>query len=126
MSQAKKQVGDRGEELAAQFLGAAGYTILARNWRRRSGEIDIIAKRHGVLAFCEVKSSRHAGESHPEIRVGHQKQIKLTRLANAYLAENPQPLESIRFDVLAVKIVQGREVIEHFENAFWPPEGWEE
>lgn len=121
-----KKVGDQGEDLAAEYLERKGYTILQRNFRRRSGEIDLIAYRKGVLAFCEVKSSRYRGESHPEIRVDCKKQIKLTRCARAYLLANPPPFEACRFDVIAVKAHQGRTVVEHIENAFWPPDGWEE
>jgi len=122
----RKRAGDRGEEAAANFLQNTGYTILKRNYRQRFGEIDIIAFRDGVLVFCEVKSSRYAGESHPELRVDWKKQIKLSRIARAFISETQFSFESCRFDVIAVKTVRGREVIEHIENAFWPPEGWEE
>jgi putative endonuclease len=122
----KKQVGNRGEELAAQYLMQMGFVILARNYRKRIGEIDLIAEKDGILAFCEVKRSRFEGESHPELRVNAAKQKKLARCAQIYLSEHPLDFESCRFDILAVKTVRGREIIDHIENAFWPPEGWDE
>ena len=121
-----KKIGDRGEELAAEYLQRKGYTILQRNYRQRYGEIDLIAMKDDVLIFCEVKRSRYNGESHPEIRVDWKKQIKLSQCAKAYLAGSPPPFESCRFDVIAVKIHRGRNIVDHIENAFWPPEGWDE
>lgn len=121
----KKEVGNRGEDLAAQYLQIKGYQILARNWRQRTGELDLVALRQGVLVIGEVKSSRYAGEAHPEIRVDRRKQMQLARLARAYLAQNPATFHTVRFDVITIHAHQGREVIEHYENAFWPPEGWE-
>jgi putative endonuclease len=122
-----KITGDRGEDLATQFLQAGGYEILDRNWRHgRHGEIDIVARREGMLVFAEVKRSRWQGETHPELRVDHRKQIKLAQLAQAYLGLHTCYFETIRFDIIAVKEQQGREVIEHLENAFWPPDGWDQ
>lgn len=125
MAHLKKIAGDRGEELAAQYLQAKGYSIIERNWRRRFGEIDIIALKSGVMAFCEVKLSQFSGPSHPEIRVDLKKQFKLARLARAYLAKDPPGVESCRFDIISVKNIQGRDVIEHIENAFFPPDDWD-
>lgn len=125
MTYSKKQAGNRGEDLAAKYLEGKGYTIVARNWRQRSGELDIIARRDDVLVFCEVKSSRYEGDSNPEIRVDHKKQVKLAQLARKYLAIKQPKIESCRFDVVAVKTDQGRDVIQHIENAFWPPDDWD-
>ena len=125
MSESTKKVGDKGEDLAADFLLARGYRILERNYRKRFAEIDLIVMKGGVLAFCEVKSSRYPGESHPEIRVGYKKQVKLAQCAQAFLAADPPAYNSCRFDIITIKMQQGRKVIEHIENAFWPPEGWD-
>ena len=119
-------MGDGGEDLAAEYLLRQGYVILERNYRKRFGEIDIIAEKDGVLVFCEVKRSRFGGESHPELRVNTAKQKKLARCAYAFLAEHLLDFEACRFDILSVKQHQGREIIEHIENAFWPPDGWDE
>ena len=121
-----KESGDRGEDIATQFLVNNGFTIIERNFRKRFAEIDIIARKGDELVFCEVKRSNYSGESHPELRVDYKKQIKLARGASAYLAEHEIQFDSVRFDVITVKVHQGREVVEHIENAFWPPDGWDE
>jgi putative endonuclease len=126
LTSSTKNTGDRGEDLAVQFLQTGGYEILDRNWRHgRQGEIDIVTRRESVLVFAEVKRSRWEGDAHPEFRVDHRKQIKLAQLAQVYLSLHPCYFESIRFDIIAVKNHHGREVIEHIENAFWPPDGWD-
>jgi putative endonuclease len=122
----KKELGDRSEDLAAQYLRQKGYTILDRNWRCRSGELDLIAEKDGLLVFCEVKSSRFPGEVHPEIRVDRRKQMKIVRSANQYLAQEQSAYSAIRFDVVVLKQSAGRDLIEHLENAFWPPDDWED
>lgn len=126
MKVSKKATGDRGEEMAVEFLRNTGHTILGRNYRQRAGEIDIIALKDAELIFCEVKSSRYPGDSHPELRVGYKKRIKIARVARHFMAENELSFDSCRFDILTVKKSSGREVIEHLKNAFWPPNGWDE
>ena len=54
-------LGRRGEEAAVRLLLAKGYTILARNWRVRSGELDIVARDGRTLVFVEVKTRRRSG-----------------------------------------------------------------
>lgn len=108
------------------YLASKGYEIIKCNFRQRFGEIDLIAQKDGVLAFCEVKRSRYRGRSSPELRVDRKKQIKLARCARAYLSECHPDFQTCRFDIITIKTRQGRDVIEHFENAFWPPEGWDE
>ena len=125
VASSKKAAGNRGEDLAAKYLEGKGYSIVARNWRQRSGELDIIARQMDILVFCEVKSSRYEGESNPALRVDHRKQLKLSRLAREYLALEHPKIESCRFDVISVKTDQGRDIIEHIENAFWPPDDWD-
>ena len=125
MASSKQAAGNRGEDLAANYLEGKGYSIVARNWRQRSGELDIIARQGDVLVFCEVKSSRFEGDSNPELRVDRRKQIKMARLAREYLALEKPEIQSCRFDVIAVKSGRGRDVIQHIENAFWPPDDWD-
>lgn len=125
MASSKKAAGNRGEDLAAEYLKGKGYSLVARNWRRRSGELDIIARQDDVLVFCEVKSSRYEGESNPELQVNRKKQIRLARLAREYLALEQPAFQVCRFDVIAVKTEQGRDIIQHIENAFWPPDDWD-
>lgn len=87
----------------AHWYESQGYEILERNWRRRSGEIDIIARRALVVVICEVKtrSSRYFGD--PSLAVGRDKQSRLRRLAAEWLMENPCR-DTVRFDVAEVII----------------------
>ncbi|MBU0517692.1 YraN family protein [bacterium] len=126
MPQNTHQIGDSGEDLAVEFLRNNGFEIVARNFRKRFGEVDIIARSGEVLVFCEVKRSRFSGNSYPELRVDHKKQVKLARTAQAFLTEYSEPFEEIRFDIITVENHQGRSAINHIENAFWPPDGWDE
>ncbi|TKJ40289.1 YraN family protein [candidate division LCP-89 bacterium B3_LCP] len=126
MNPSTRDIGNEAEGQAAQYLQNKGYRIIVRNYRIRFAEIDIIAQKDDVLVFCEVKSSRFSGESHPEIRVGHKKQIKIAKCAQSFLVENRPSFDSCRFDIISVKLVRGETVVEHFENAFWPPDGWDD
>jgi putative endonuclease len=122
----KKAVGIEGERLAETYLTREGFAILERNYRKRCGEIDLIVEKDGILVFVEVKRSRFQGESHPELRVGYQKKLRLARTALRYLAENQPATEECRFDIITIKEQRGRVTVEHLENAFVPPEGWDD
>ena len=102
----RREVGRAGEDLAVQALTGAGYTILERNYRRRTGEIDIVAREGEVLAFVEVKarSSRRYGS--PAEAVGRVKQRRIIQAARLYLAEHGLEEAPCRFDV--VEVLQGR------------------
>jgi putative endonuclease len=91
--------GRRGESLAAWWLRLKGYRILARGFRCPSGEIDIVARRGGTLAFVEVKARpdlRQAGEA-----ISPRQRARISRAAEAFLQRHPQltPL-TLRFDVV--------------------------
>jgi putative endonuclease len=121
-----KHLGDAGEDAAAEYLSSCGYEILERNYRTRSGEIDLIVKKENIIAFCEVKSSAFAGPINPEFRVDRRKQIKLTKTAQQYVLDRNPTVDTYRFDIVSVQKKQGRLLIQHFENAYWPPEEWGE
>jgi putative endonuclease len=86
----------------AEWYGERGYDIVARNWRCRQGEIDIIAIRDLVLVICEVKTRATADFGSPALAVDANKQQRLRRLAAHWLSENPTTRVSVRFDVAAV------------------------
>ena len=96
-------LGQLGEDLVVRWYEEQGYVIVARNWRRRRGEIDVIARGDHVLVICEVKtrSSQYFGE--PSLAVGREKQQRLRRLAGEWLSENPWR-DVVRFDVAEVII----------------------
>lgn len=102
MLDARRALGASGEDLAAHWYTSQGWTVLARNWRAgRHGEIDIIARRRGVVAFCEVKTRSSVAFGVPAEAVTPVKQARIRRLAAAWLAEN-DVRGSVRFDVACV------------------------
>ena len=92
--------GDAAEAAAAHFLQARGLRILARNFRCRSGEIDLIAEHEGMLVFVEVRRRRHGGYGGSLASVDRRKQRRLTRAAQTYLQETAQSERPCRFDVV--------------------------
>lgn len=115
-------LGARGEDLAEQYLKKAGYRILARNYRCRYGEIDLIAEEGGNLVFIEVKTRSGAGFGHPLEAVDRHKRGQLTRAARRYLEENHAGERFCRFDVVAV-CLGGEPQLELVRNAFELEEG---
>jgi len=123
LTQARLRTGRIGEELACRRLEGAGLAIVARNCRTRYGEIDAIAIDGETLVFVEVKTTRAGalrGPEEPAHAVGPRKQMRVRRLARAWLAENLPPRHrTIRFDVVGVSLdPHGGAVIEHLPAAF--------
>ena len=105
---AHQQTGQQGEDLAAAYLQARGYTILHRNWRYKHAEVDILASKAGTLHFMEVKTRTGYHHSQPEIAVTKKKLNMLKTAAEGYLHYQPQ-WKWIQFDVLAIVITPGQE-----------------
>jgi putative endonuclease len=113
------QLGRNGETLACDLLTGAGLTVLARNWRCRAGEIDIVAAGPGLLVFCEVKTRRGTTFGSPAAAVTAGKQARLRALAASWLAAHDHPPSRVRFDVVAVTWPRGHApVLDHLEAAF--------
>jgi len=119
----KQQAGNYGEDLAASHLALHGYACVARGYRSRFGEIDIIAQNDRYLLFVEVKTRRAsafagAGVSAREA-VDYRKRQRLTATAEFYLASHHTALQP-RFDVICVELnAAGACVgVEWIENAF--------
>jgi putative endonuclease len=91
-----------GEELVARWYTDRGYEILARNWRTRSGELDLVAGTADVVVFCEVKSRSSTAYGSPFEAVTSAKQARLRRLALEWLEATGTRRPSLRFDVAAV------------------------
>jgi putative endonuclease len=91
-----------GEDLTAAHYRARGYAVLERNWRCRAGEIDLICARGRTLVICEVKARSRTATGHPLEAVTRTKQVRLRRLAAAYLVGQTAYWEEIRFDVATV------------------------
>jgi putative endonuclease len=119
-SVAGNELGRRGEDLAAEHLEALGLVILARNWRCREGEIDIVAT-DGLshLVICEVKTRSGDGFGSPAEAVTQGKRRKLRRLAMLFQADWGLRWSRIRFDVIAVMARPGSETeLSHIVEAF--------
>ncbi|CAM2897232.1 YraN family protein [Paenibacillus sediminis] len=117
----RKQKGQAAEEAAAQYLESQGYHILARNWRCRSGEIDIIAQMGDTLIFVEVRSRSGAsayGTPAESITPRKIKQVRDT--AAVYLHMNHLSNRPIQFDAVAVMLSHDLHVqsLDHIKNAF--------
>ncbi|MFP5040074.1 YraN family protein [Parasediminibacterium sp. JCM 36343] len=106
----KKEIGDKGETIAVNFLEKTGFNIIERNWRHKHLEIDIIATQNRKLHFIEVKTRTNTLFGLPEQSVGKVKMEHLKKAAVAYLRNNPEWL-LIQFDVIAIMITkEGNEV----------------
>ena len=99
----KRSVGSIYEQLAAEQLINMGYSVLVCNYRKRFGEIDIIAKDGDTICFCEVKYRRNNGCGRALEAVGYSKQKKIISVARYYLMKHGlDEWTPCRFDVIAV------------------------
>ena len=104
MTAARRALGARGEDRAAAWYVAQGYEVLARNWRCREGEIDLICAKDRRVVICEVKTRASAAFGHPAEAVTPAKARRLRVLATRWLADGDPPFRpaEIRFDVAAI------------------------
>jgi putative endonuclease len=111
--------GKSGEDMAAEYLQKKGYRILERNYISGRNEIDIIARDGKYIVVVEVKSrhSNFAGE--PETAVTRDKQKSMIRAANSYIRSKNID-DEVRFDIVSILVVKGKEEINHIEDAFYP------
>jgi len=113
----KDEVGRDGEEMAARHVEQAGWQVLARNWRCRHGELDMIAMDGEELVAVEVKTRRTTTFGTPAEAVTRQKVWRLRKLVAAWLCTQEQRFESVRIDVVAVTLPPaGAAQIEHLRG----------
>ncbi len=100
----RMELGTRGEELARHVVTAMGFQILETNFRCRTGEIDIIARRGNCYHFVEVKTRMGDAFGHPAEAVNERKQLKLVQVAKYYL--HMRQIENVRvqFDVVEIEV----------------------
>ena len=125
MKQQNKQTGSTGEQVAAEHLQQAGYTILARNWRNRWGEIDIIARitntelriTQSIVVFVEVKTKTGHRYGEPWEMVNSWKIGQVKRMGELWCLEHDYQ-GRVRFDVVGVWLDESGDVerVEHWES----------
>lgn len=114
---AKDAVGQYGERVAARHLVDCGWEIVARNWRCREGEVDIVARDGPALVFCEVKTRSSTDYGDPAEAVVGAKAARLRRLVGRYLDEHPGRWPEIRIDVISVlRQKQGAAQVRHLRG----------
>jgi len=102
MGQERRALGDYGERRAAAWYEQRGYQVLARQWRCRQGELDLVLRRGGLVVFCEVKARSGPSFGTPAEAVTPAKQARIRRLAALWLAEARAGAAELRFDVACV------------------------
>jgi putative endonuclease len=112
-------LGQEGEDLAAEHLEKAGFKILFRNWTWGRNEIDIIAENFEFIVFVEVKTRSDDFQMHPVTAVTREKQKSIIRAANGYVQKFKIDKEG-RFDVITVIKSVDSYKIDHIEGAFYP------
>ena len=115
----KQKTGSLGEEMAAAHLEKQGFRLIARNWRKGSYELDIICADRGTLVFVEVKTRGEGSLEDPEQALTAHKRRSLLRAAGEYLKEADAWDCPCRFDLVCVRLVDGRagkDCLEHIEN----------
>lgn len=116
---ANKKKGRFAELHAAAYLCRTGCKLVARNYRFRNGEIDIIAKDpSGTFLFVEVKSVWNDRNGNPASRVGALKQFRIWRTAAHFLHFHGGQDQKSRFDVIGIDIHDGSFRLHHYPNAF--------
>jgi putative endonuclease len=114
----RQRFGQKAEDLAVRHLKRQGYRIVARNYRTKAGEIDIIAREGRTLVFIEVKGRQSLRYGSAKAAVTARKQHQVAKVALWYLKATDQMGVKARFDVVAVTRTGGAAAVEIVRNAF--------
>ena len=116
----RHRLGEEAEAQAERHLRSLGWRIVARRWRCRLGELDLVGVDGDTIVFVEVRCRSETRHGRPEETVGPLKQRRLTALARAWLAGRPEAVRlPCRFDVVAVTTGPGgTPQLSHFRDAF--------
>ena len=113
----RQRLGRLGEDLARRRLEADGHTILETNYRTRSGEIDIVSLKNGILVFVEVRTRRGAAYVSPKESLTPKKRSRMAACAQEYIEATQSENREWRIDVVAVELdPQGRLVSRYFPD----------
>src|SRR4030088_2634416 len=118
MGKPRISLGKIGEDLACRELERRGYAIVARRYRRRGGEIDIVARDGPTIVFVEVKARDGCAFGAAAEAVPAFKRRRITQLAVDYMTRHHLSNCPCRFDVVSIHFDEGRPTIEVFQNAF--------
>ena len=99
---AAERLGKWGESVAADYLERAGWAVVGRNFRSGRREIDLVARRGGVVAFIEVKTRASASTGHPFDAIDERKQHVIAEVAEEWIERFGEPSLTYRFDAMAV------------------------
>ena len=119
LARSRPRPGQAGEELACSHLRHEGFEIVERNYRCRSGELDVVARDGDVTVFVEVKQRRDSsyGEGYEAVTFGKRRRV--VRAARLYAASHDLEEQPMRFDVVSVDVDgQGDVRIRHDRGAF--------
>lgn len=118
----RKQLGALGEQYAFEHLSQQGYRVLERNWRCRTGEIDLIAWDGALLVFVEVRTRSGGSGSFgtPQESVDYRKQLQVMETAQLYVHSRQLQQHQLRFDVVSVITDKdgNKQSLDHIMNAF--------
>jgi putative endonuclease len=118
----RRRCGQRGEQIAVDYLRGQGYRIQQRNYRCRWGEIDIIAWDGATLVFVEVKTKGQTAFGAPQAMVDRRKQRTITHVAMIYMQQHQLRNIALRFDVVAITLPPGgMPEVTHVPAAFSSP-----
>lgn len=109
--------GNLGEKIAEKYLTSKGYRVLEKNYRIKTGEIDLIALKNNLLVFVEVKARTGLSYGYPYEAVHRQKQRKIIKTALYYMKSKNMNLYQPRFDIVEVYL-GNKKGVNHIENAF--------
>lgn len=112
----KSEIGKKGEDIAEKYLKINGYEIINRNYRCKSGEIDIIAKEKGEIVFIEVKTRTDLKCGYPAEAVDNTKKKHLYKVAEYFLYRNNLLDIFCRFDVIEIYLTGKKCNIIHLRN----------
>ena len=114
----RQTLGELGEDLACAELARRGYAILARRYRTRAGEIDIVARDADTIAFVEVKTRVNREFGGAAAAVTGWKQRRMGQMAVDYMVRHRLANQPCRFDVVTIEFEDGKPSVEVYSNAF--------
>lgn len=118
MSRARQTLGKIGEDLACRELERRGYVIVDQRYRRRGGELDIVARDGRTLVFVEVKAREGLAFGGGAEAIGRVKRRRLVGVALDYMARHRLVDCPCRFDVVSILVGSGEPLVEVYQNAF--------